>query len=342
MKLSVIVPVYNVEKYLPSCLDSLLLQGMQSGDWEVICVNDGSSDNCGAILAEYEAKHPDIFKVITQENKGLGEARNTGMRVAQGEYIGFVDSDDYVIENGFSYLCEHFLDKKPDVLAYDRLKVRDGQIEIKKDATPIGEMIFEGGGADAYNREWRSSVWTKFYRRSFLREHDIWFERRLCEDTIFNFQVFRLNPYLVMTNSLIYRYRIGHQSSIMSSRDRIHICDLLDAQLYVLNMMNNYIHGTDVLMAEGAKRCICGCLPLVYKEAYYVHFPIRKWKCYLKRVEEMGVNDYYSERETGTVGKMLVKLKIASSHSYLMYLIVGFLYRNVFEKYIYPNFIENG
>ena len=64
MKLSVIVPVYNVEKFLPRCLDSLLRQGMEVGEWEVICVNDGSPDNCAAILAEYEKKYPDIFKVI--------------------------------------------------------------------------------------------------------------------------------------------------------------------------------------------------------------------------------------------------------------------------------------
>ena len=122
----------------------------------------------------------------------------------------------------------------------------------------------------------------------------------------------------------------------MGTRERSKICELLDAQLYVLNMLKNYIQGTDVSMEEGAKRCICGCLPLVYKEAYYVHFSIRKWKRYLKRVEDMNVNGYYYECETGTVGKMLVKLKIASGHSYLMYLIVGFLYRNVFDKYILP------
>jgi len=62
MKLSVIVPVYNVEKYLPRCLESLLRQGMETGEWEVICVNDGSPDNCGAILAEYEQKYPDILR----------------------------------------------------------------------------------------------------------------------------------------------------------------------------------------------------------------------------------------------------------------------------------------
>ena len=336
MKLSVIVPVYNVEKYLPCCLDSLLRQGMESGEWEVICVNDGSPDNCGAILAEYEKRHPDVFKIITQENQGLGEARNAGMRVAQGEYIGFVDSDDYVIENGFSYLCKHFLDKEPDVLAYDLQKVGDGKIDIKKNAIPIGEMIFEGSGADAYNRKWRSSVWTKFYRRSFLREHDIWFERRLCEDTIFNFQVFRLNPYLVMTNCSIYKYRIGRYGSIMNTKEQSRICKLLDAQLYVLNMLNNYLQEKDILMKEGIQKCISGCLSLVYDESYSAYFSKRKWKCYLGKVREMGVNHYFYEHERGTIGKMLVCLKIASGHSYLMYLLVGFMYRNVFVRYILP------
>ena len=98
MKLSVIVPVYNVEKFLPRCLDSLLRQGLEVGEYEVICVNDGSPDNCAQILAEYEQKYPGIFKVITQENRGLGEARNTGMKVAQGEWITFVDSDDDGVE----------------------------------------------------------------------------------------------------------------------------------------------------------------------------------------------------------------------------------------------------
>ncbi len=101
MKLSVIVPAYNVEKFLPRCLDSLLRQGLEVGEYEVICVNDGSPDNCAQILAEYEQKYPGIFRVITQENRGLGEARNTGMKVAQGEYIAFVDSDDYVVDGGW-------------------------------------------------------------------------------------------------------------------------------------------------------------------------------------------------------------------------------------------------
>ena len=101
MKLSVVVPVYNVEKFLPRCLDSLLRQGLEPGEWEVICVNDGSPDNCATILAEYEMKHPDVFKVITQENQGLGGARNVGTALAQGEFVTYLDSDDYLVDGGY-------------------------------------------------------------------------------------------------------------------------------------------------------------------------------------------------------------------------------------------------
>jgi len=91
---SLVVPVYKVEPYLRRCLDSLVAQDYRR--LEVIVVNDGSPDNCGAIIAEYEQRYPRLFRVITQENQGLGAARNAGIALARGEYLGFVDSDDWV------------------------------------------------------------------------------------------------------------------------------------------------------------------------------------------------------------------------------------------------------
>ena len=91
IKVSVIVPVYNCEKYLKKCLDSLVNQTLK--DIEIICVNDGSTDNSGRILEEYTDSR---IKIITKENGGLSSARNAGIAVAKGEYLGFVDSDDWV------------------------------------------------------------------------------------------------------------------------------------------------------------------------------------------------------------------------------------------------------
>ena len=93
IKVSIIVPVYNVEKYLAQCLDSLINQTLK--EIEIICVNDGSKDNSAKILTAYAQKYVRI-KIINQTNQGLSAARNNGISVATGEYIGFVDSDDWV------------------------------------------------------------------------------------------------------------------------------------------------------------------------------------------------------------------------------------------------------
>jgi len=105
MKVSFIVPIYNVEKYLRRCLDSIL--GQTFNDWEAVCVNDGSKDACGEILKEYAARDERIV-VVEQENGGLSDARNVGMAAAKGEFVVFVDSDDYIhpqtLEIAFSIL----------------------------------------------------------------------------------------------------------------------------------------------------------------------------------------------------------------------------------------------
>ena len=97
-KVTVVVPVYNVEKYLIRCIESLINQTLK--EIEIILVNDGSKDKSGKICEKYALKYKNI-KVIHQLNKGLSGARNTGIKIAQGEYVGFVDSDDYVEKDMF-------------------------------------------------------------------------------------------------------------------------------------------------------------------------------------------------------------------------------------------------
>ncbi len=94
MKLSIIVPVYNAEQYLHTCLDSLLAQNVR--DSEIILVNDGSRDGSGRILEEYRVREPERLRVLTVENGGQGRARNLALDLAQGDFIGFTDSDDWV------------------------------------------------------------------------------------------------------------------------------------------------------------------------------------------------------------------------------------------------------
>ena len=103
MFLSVIIPVFNAEKYLSECLDSLLVQDINRDDYEIICVNDGSTDRSLEILREYETKYANIL-VLDQCNKGICQARNAGFERAQGDYVWFFDSDDFVQDSAFGKL----------------------------------------------------------------------------------------------------------------------------------------------------------------------------------------------------------------------------------------------
>lgn len=123
-KVSVIVPVYNVEKYLRKCLESLVNQTMQ--DIEIIVVNDGSPDNSQAIIDEYVEKYPQKVFGYIKENGGLGDARNYGIEKAHGEYIGFVDSDDWVDEKMYESMYEYAVKEKHDIVICDFVEINDG------------------------------------------------------------------------------------------------------------------------------------------------------------------------------------------------------------------------
>lgn len=110
--ISVIVPVYNVEKYLPRCIDSILAQTFT--DFELILVDDGSPDNCGAICDEYAAKDKRV-RVIHKSNGGVSSARNAGLDAASGEYVTFVDSDDYIAEDRLKQMHSSIFESKADI-----------------------------------------------------------------------------------------------------------------------------------------------------------------------------------------------------------------------------------
>ena len=128
IKVSVIVPVYNVEKYLRQCLDSLVNQTLK--DIEIICINDGTKDNSVEIINEYVKKCPNII-LINQENQGLGMARNNAMKHAKGDYIAFVDSDDWVDTDMYEVLYNKAIETDADIVECDYRMVFENSTKIK-------------------------------------------------------------------------------------------------------------------------------------------------------------------------------------------------------------------
>jgi len=126
LKLSIIIPVYNTRDYLAACLDSVIAPALD--DYEIIVVNDGSTDDSGDIAAQYERRYPRLIRVISTENGGLGAARNVGIEEAAGEYLLFLDSDDRLAPGALPEMMEA-LSQGPDMLVFDLLSVRpDGSV----------------------------------------------------------------------------------------------------------------------------------------------------------------------------------------------------------------------
>ena len=141
--ITIIVPVYNTEQYLRSCLDSLFRQGLNVSDYEIILVNDGLTDKSYEICKEYKERYQNIV-LLSQTNQGVSAARNYGLSQAKGEWICFVDSDDYMVGNSLKYIYEHFVGNACDVIRFWAQFVTDNKVD--KATQCDGELCFEGDG----------------------------------------------------------------------------------------------------------------------------------------------------------------------------------------------------
>lgn len=212
MKFSIVVPVYNVEAYLDNCLASL--QAQDFADFEVICVNDGSTDRGREILSKWESRFPQM-KVIDRENGGLSAARNTGLAAATGDYVLFVDSDDWVESTMLKRVTEEvddtdilcFACRRSDNNTYDTLfpEQSDGWNYYNRHALEHHEVPFV-------------CVWQRCYRREFLIENRLYFrEGILHEDNEFTPRACLKSKRVKVIPNVLYNYRI-RSGSIMTTR----------------------------------------------------------------------------------------------------------------------------
>ncbi|WP_340077579.1 glycosyltransferase [Leptobacterium sp. I13] len=209
MKLSIIVPVYNMEKYLGICLDSLINQNMPEKEYEVIIVNDGSKDNSLALATTYAQKHTNIV-IHDKENNGVGAARNSGLDLAKGEYVYFVDPDDYLAENSLQPLIRIAKKHQLDILTFDVKNVSasdNGQNkpEYFSDKKP---NIMSGVSYIA-NYKYKSEIWWYIIKRDFLLQTGYRFiEGRWMEDAILTAQLFLKAKRMAHVFIDVYRHRV--------------------------------------------------------------------------------------------------------------------------------------
>lgn len=220
MLLSIIIPIYKVEKYVHGTLESIFDQEFDEHEFEVICVNDGTPDNSMNIVNEFAIKHNNLH-IVNQENKGLSCARNAGLRIAKGDYVWFVDSDDKVSKNSILIIKKSIDDEGIDVLGFDILKIdeKSGTESIEKIAIrhsiPYAKTLY---GTFFWHKIQICPAQRFLFRRKFLEEnHLLFYPGIYYEDTELIVRVLCIAKKMKIINAPIYRYLVRSNGSIMSS-----------------------------------------------------------------------------------------------------------------------------
>lgn len=263
--ISVIIPMYNAEKYVEKCLNSLLKQTYKN--LEIIIVNDGSKDNSQAICEQYMSQDKRIT-LINTENRGAGSARNTGIEVAKGEYISFIDSDDYVCADYYERLL-HMLEQTDADIAvgrYQRISEHDemqfvNSGEIKECSNMEELMILYGEDENKYINA--VLVTNKLFKRKLFEENVRFPIRRLIDDEFIIYKLIYKSKKIAYTNDVMYAY-VQSDSSVMRTNfkeQRVH--DTIDVYDEVYEFFK--VNGTEKLNKEILIRYLSYCVELAQK-----------------------------------------------------------------------------
>ncbi len=216
LKLSIVVPVYNVAQYLSKCLDSLLNQDIDKEDYEIIVVNDGSTDNSGTIALDYANRYPNIT-LINQENQGLSGARNTGIIAAQGKYIQFVDSDDFLEPNVEKALVDKMEHEHLDILRfnYQNVNERYEVFEPNKSGKPFMDYTDSicNGSTFLSERLGYACYVVQFILRTDLVKSQALFKQGVYfEDTEWTPRMLLAAQRVTSTDTIVYNYLVREGS----------------------------------------------------------------------------------------------------------------------------------
>lgn len=308
LKISVIVPVYNVEQYLPRCIDSILAQTFT--DFELLLIDDGSQDESGRICDEY-AKKDKRIRVFHSANNGASAARNIGLNYAKGKYISFIDSDDWIEP---TYYSDFFGDESLDYDVYFQNYIQhnpDGSIKLK-DLIPCSVTNGHVDNAILYLMKevkfgWS---WIKLFKHSLIKENNIRFDENISlrEDELFAFQYCKSIKSLCIRNKANYHYYIYENSLTRKFRD----------PLEFIRISKKLMEESSYLKADGIKE---------YEESYFLS---NLYSALLRLYVHGKLNGYNRNKRFAVINEFLsyyfshkdISLNYKSRKSKLLYLLL--------------------
>lgn len=211
--LSIIIPVYNREGYIRRCLESVIGQTME--ELEILVIDDGSDDGTPQVIEEFHQKDPERVRCFRIEKSGPAKARNLGIREAKGQYITFVDSDDFVDPDGYEIVCRAALEQEADVVCAPAHRWQEGECQM------VGVCPKEDPDQDAIIYYTTSNLWNKLFRRDFLQETGLELPNfRIGEDTAFVMSVMTWAKKLIYVDHGYYHYELAQDSLSLASAER--------------------------------------------------------------------------------------------------------------------------
>ncbi len=302
MKFSVILPVYKVEKFLCPCIDSILNQSYK--DFEVILVDDGSPDSCPQICDDYASKDSRI-KVIHKPNGGQADARNVGLEAASGDYICYVDSDDYLADNTVLQLLAEKTKGNPDIVHYKFKEwfESDGHVadcrfdyKVPTEDRSVAEIYSDLINKDAYY----NSAWSKIIRRNILMDNNIRFEKGIVgEDNEWYYHVVMVAKSLVLVDETLYVYR-RRQGSTTTTATRKNLLD----QLHVLEKWEKILKQ---IPNDNRAHVVWGSLAKQYCSALIIYAQLQNVNDLLPKIVQKKYLLQYSKNKRVTIFHKAIK-----------------------------------
>lgn len=241
-RLSFIIPAYNAQHYITRCIDSIYNQGLSGADFEVIIINDGSSDETLSVIQGLQENRPEI-RIINQPNRGVSIARNAGIESACGEYIWFVDADDYLFTGAANFLLSHVYKENLDVLTFSLKEVNQDEDPGELAFSPTQKLSLVMSGREyVAGRNYYNTVWHYLVRRHLLTENNIKFPvgRILVEDAIFTPNVFLSSKRIAHCEVMAYVY-FRNALSVTKSRNPEHLLKAAQSLMLVVDDFTSLI-----------------------------------------------------------------------------------------------------
>ena len=331
MTLSIVIPMFNAEKYIANCLDSLLNQDIDKESYEIIVVNDGSTDRSVKIVEQFISEYPNII-LKNQSNKGNGAARNTGVKIATGKYLYFIDADDYVAEDVLSILIEKLDTYDLEILGFKSVVVKNsdlkkcGNFEIKDQ-----ELDVTDGISFIADVNYRAEIWWYIINRKFLMNSRLaFYKRKFVQDSYYTPTLFIKADKVSFIDLDVHRYR-RNKNSITRKKSpkhvKKHMLDLAFSVEKIHQLQNTISHTNGIKRLKQRKQ--------VYVFFFLARFPksnmhFKELNEILDKFRSMGaypMNRFIGKDYNGLKYEISV---IVFNHIYLLFPFL-FMYRLIYR-----------